>query len=507
MLIIGTTADETLKGSANADQIDGNGGSDLIRARGGDDTIDFTVGAFGIKVNGGTGFDTLVFHSSAVEQDYFLAQISQVEKLSFSGHSGEYNIVSIGYTVPFSATEQVTPEFPLQVAGGDSFDYLSLSITGGMGDVDRITLPDITFSNWHTYPTSYAYGPADEFAITTDDASYTLYASEFIGSQGIQQDFQLGAGNDTVYGSSGAEFMFGRAGANTLYGLGGNDTFKLSTRFALSSDSLYDGGAGTDFLSIYGDVTFAGTAKSIEGVRFFNGQYTAPDGSIKLSTDYAANFTMTAKQVATLAPNLQIVGFGNLHVTGAATFSAAKYQFLDGANVTIEVIGTTANNLFTGSSVNDTLSGLAGADKLLGGAGDDTLLGGSGNDTLIGGTGNDTLTGNSGADSFMFNTAPAAATNLDMLTDFSHAQGDVISLSAAVFTGIGHTGALSADEFYAAAGATSAHDASDRIVYDTTTGVLTYDADGQGGTAAVAIATLGTTTHPALTISDLLIIA
>ena len=62
-------------------------------------------------------------------------------------------------------------------------------------------------------------------------------------------------------------------------------------------------------------------------------------------------------------------------------------------------------------------------------------------------------------------------------------------------------------QFYAAAGATKAHDASDRVIYDTASGKLYYDADGQGGAAAVQIAMLGSSTHPALVFGDLQIIA
>ena len=53
--------------------------------------------------------------------------------------------------------------------------------------------------------------------------------------------------------------------------------------------------------------------------------------------------------------------------------------------------------------------------------------------------------------------------------------------------------------FYSAAGATSAHDSTDRIVYNTTTGALFYDADGNqaGGDDAVQFAVLDN--HPTLT--------
>jgi Ca2+-binding RTX toxin-like protein len=42
--------------------------------------------------------------------------------------------------------------------------------------------------------------------------------------------------------------------------------------------------------------------------------------------------------------------------------------------------------------------------------------------------------------------------------------------------------------FYAAAGATGGHDADDRVIFDTTSGGLYYDADGSGSQAAVRLA-------------------
>jgi Ca2+-binding RTX toxin-like protein len=62
-------------------------------------------------------------------------------------------------------------------------------------------------------------------------------------------------------------------------------------------------------------------------------------------------------------------------------------------------------------------------------------------------------------------------------------------------------GALSAAAFDVV-GVAPAATASTRITYDQATGVLSYDADGTGAGAAVQIAIVGTTTHPALTASD-----
>src|SRR6185436_20081803 len=55
--------------------------------------------------------------------------------------------------------------------------------------------------------------------------------------------------------------------------------------------------------------------------------------------------------------------------------------------------------------------------------------------------------------------------------------------------------------FFSGAGATTAHDASDRFIYDTTTGQLIYDEDGTGGISARTVATLQGA--PALAATDL----
>jgi Ca2+-binding RTX toxin-like protein len=63
--------------------------------------------------------------------------------------------------------------------------------------------------------------------------------------------------------------------------------------------------------------------------------------------------------------------------------------------------------------------------------------------------------------------------------------------------------ALTSSAFYAAADATKGHDADDRVIYNTTTGALYYDADGSGSAKAIKIAVLDD--HPTLAYTDVLI--
>jgi Ca2+-binding RTX toxin-like protein len=73
------------------------------------------------------------------------------------------------------------------------------------------------------------------------------------------------------------------------------------------------------------------------------------------------------------------------------------------------------------------LNGGEGDDRLLGRSGEDALTGGGGSDRLLGGQGDDELTGGSGADRFVF-WSPTKS-GLDTITDFSHAENDLINVA------------------------------------------------------------------------------
>lgn len=141
-------------------------------------------------------------------------------------------------------------------------------------------------------------------------------------------------------------------------------------------------------------------------------------------------------------------------------------------------LGTVGNGSFD-------LIGLAATNAMeTGSAASDRLIGASGNDTLIAGMGGDTLTGGGGNNSFSFNS-PTIGTNT--ISDFS-VVNDTILVSASGFGGTLVAGAaITTDQFVLGA---SAVDASDRFIYNGTTGTLSFDVDGVGGTAQVQIASL-----------------
>lgn len=120
-----------------------------------------------------------------------------------------------------------------------------------------------------------------------------------------------------------------------------------------------------------------------------------------------------------------------------------------------------------------------GTDKV------DTITGSSSNTHFHGRGGADVLTGGKGVDYFYFDT-PVVSGEADKMLSFMQAK-DRLVFDDAIFQGIGGPGKIDPNAFTIGKAAT---DASDRIIYDKTTGSIFYDADGSGAAAHVLIATV-----------------
>ena len=317
-----------------------------------------------------------------------------------------------------------------------------------------------------------------------------------------------GAGNDKLNGGAGDDTLNGGTGNDTMAGGTGNDTYVVDTltdivielagqgtdliQSAISYSLVDTDGAGTkggnvENLRLMGGANINGTGNALNNVLYANAGNNVLNGGA--GTDTVSYQYATKAVTASLAVS-----------TAQATGGSGSDRFVSIENLT----GSTYDDTLTGNGGANVLDGGAGHDKLNGGGSNDRLNGGAGNDTLNGGTGNDILTGGIGKDSFVFNTTLNSSTNRDTITDFSVVD-DTIKLENAIFTKLAATGTLAAGNFVANSTGT-AGDANDYILYNKTTGVLSYDADGSGAGAAVPIALLGTTTHPAITAADFLVI-
>ncbi len=268
-------------------------------------------------------------------------------------------------------------------------------------------------------------------------------------------------GNDTRNGTNGDDEIYGLAGNDTLYGLNGSD--------------YINGGAGND--SLYGG----------EGDDYINGG----EGIDRLEGGNGNDFYVVDSSSDVIVEN----GTGRDAISASLSWTLASTStvedlLLSGSGA-INGTGNSLNNSNIWNSCNNVLYGKAGNDALTGWEGDDFLLGGIGNDTLFGSDGNDTLRGGVGADRFDFYDP---TDGVDRIVDFSVAY-DTIGISVLFENyGFGNAGltigaVITADQFRIGA---AAADASDRFIYNSSTGGLFFDVDGTGLAQQVQIATLST---------------
>jgi hypothetical protein len=200
-------------------------------------------------------------------------------------------------------------------------------------------------------------------------------------------------------------------------------------------------------------------SKGATAVVYLRAPWTATSESMNAGT---MNFDTPGKAMDLTALSA-LNGVKILNTGGAASFTGS-------------VLGDT----IIGGSGKDSIAGGAGADSLSGGVANDELSGGLGNDRLSGGPGLDTLIGGEGADWFIFDST-RGTNNVDSIRDFAPGT-DKIVLSATFyknFKGSAAGSPITADNLVAGPGA-KALDRNDYLIWDTTAGTLSYDADGSG---------------------------
>jgi Ca2+-binding RTX toxin-like protein len=287
-----------------------------------------------------------------------------------------------------------------------------------------------------------------------------------------------GGGDDTIFGGSAAvdpsetgnDFLYGNEGMDTIYGNGGDDLIVggLGADFLIGgtgNDTLYGGLSDTDTADLSDDFMRGGDGTD---VLYGNGGNDNMLGGAGIDTLYG--------------------GDGNDLLYGGALL----------------VDATDFGDTIYGGNGNDDIRGNGGADFLYGEGGDDSVIGGVGADNIFGGLGNDYLRGGLDADRFIFDTTLNAATNVDTIQNFVLGEDKIVLLQA-IFTQIGAT--LDAAEFQLGA---VANDINDRIIYNSATGQLFYDANGNVNGSAdqiqFALLTVASGALPVLTISDFVMV-
>ncbi len=347
------------------------------------------------------------------------------------------------------------------------------------------------------------------------EIAYGGEGNDTISGNNVNNWLYGGRGNDSLYGRDGDDYLDGNSGADNMYGGNGNDTYIVTT----SADQTIEvaGATGVDivFSSVtrtLGDrlenLTLTGSANTWGTGNNLNNIITGNSGNNTIRGEGGADTLYGGDGNDTLdggsGVDTMYGGAGDdTYVVTTSTDVTTEISNGDGVDTVLSSVtrqlGSFLENLTLTGSGNIWGTGNTLNNVLLGNSGDNRLNGGAGNDTLNGGLGADLMIGGTGADSFVFDAAIGAG-NIDRVTDFSVVD-DTIVLEDAIFAALGGTGALSSSAFRIGS---AAADADDRIIYNSATGALFYDADGNGAGLAVQFATLST--GLALTSSDFFVI-
>jgi len=502
--IRGTDDSETIDGTEFDDKIGGYNGRDTIYGHGGNDYINGGNG--GDFMHGGAGNDTYIvdalvdaiFEDADGGVDTVISEISytlpdNVENLTLVGSGNMGGIGNAGANI-------ITGTAGINLLNGMGGDDL---LIGGLGDDRyRVDVAGGTIIELAGEGHEEVYASVS-FSLTDDAHVETMVASSTNPNAAI--DIRGSAIANLMIGNDGDNRIDGAGGADDMQGRHGNDTYVVDNVGDTIYETGYQEGGGIDTVETFINFNMDQPYYELEnlvlvGTASINGTGNA---RANIMTGNSGNNVLRAGN----GLDVLIGGDGNDtllggndddHMTGGDGNDI--YEVEHRRDQTIEVAG--GGDDLVKAVVSHTLMAnverlTLGGSSAINGTGNElanTIIGNSAANPINGGAGADTLTGGLGSDGFVFDSVLGDG-NVDDITDFNVA-ADTIRLARSVFGGIA-AGELSAGAFHAG---TEAADADDRIVYDSATGNIWYDADGSGAGEAMLFATANAGT--ALTSAD-----
>lgn len=326
---------------------------------------------------------------------------------------------------------------------------------GGEGTADRVSAV-----------VSFALAADDDIEIMSTSSSSSKAAINLKGN----------ALSQTIYGNAGKNILHdgGAGGADRMLGGDGNDTYVVYNasdviveRAGEGNDRVSAGvsyvlGSGTEIELLNTTSLNATRTIDLTGNRFSQiirgnaGDNVLNDGGAGDADTLIGGGGNDAYIVYNSGDTItELAGQGDDRVSAAVDFVLTNNANVEYLNTT-SLLGTQAIDL-TGNNLDQLVRGNAGTN------------------TIDGGDGSDLLYGMGGQDSFRFSTTLSDG-NVDRIGDFS-AANDTIELDHSIFSALS-VGALAASAFKDSA--VGVKDADDRIIYNSDTGALVYDADGSG---------------------------
>jgi len=396
---------DSVDGGAGIDTIDGGDGNDSLQGSGGGDSL--TGGLGNDTIDGGTGDDTM--NGGVGNDTYIVDSISDQIKDVLGATGGIDTVVVVGigsYTLPPSGT----PTF---------------------GDIENLTLSGVEVNDIVALN-----GIGNELAnkIAGNDADNLLAGNggndTLIGGKG-NDDLVGAANNDSLDGGDGNDTLEGGDGKDSMVGGAGNDTYLVNDPGDKVTESLaFDKGGGIDTVQSSISYTLGanldnltlvpggpvldtiGTGNTLNNIiqgNTGNNKLLGLTGDDSLNggdgNDTLDGGTNTVGKGDTMAGGkdddtyvLDVpadVVIENLN-EGTDTVQApfdidlnndTLYANIENATLlgtkAINATGDGGNNVLTGNAIGNVLKGNDGNDVLDGGKGNDTLFGGKGDDVYV----------------------------------------------------------------------------------------------------------------------------
>ncbi|CAN7623273.1 M10 family metallopeptidase C-terminal domain-containing protein [Bosea sp. LjRoot9] len=488
--IIGTTASETIEGTAIEDIIFGKEGDDTISGSAGGDVYIYRSGDGSDTINDGAGYtdnvDVLRF-TNLNASDLSLTRAGDDLKITVIP-TGEVITVAMQF---YSTTESWGIE-RFDFADGTSWDLATINANAAIdptGDATVIgtqagetvlgtAIEDIIFAKEGDDVITggaggdvYIYRSVDGSDTIADEAGYTdnvdvlrftdLNASDlsltrvgdtlkiaiiptgelitverqFYSTEenwGIERfDFADGTSWDLT--TINANAAAGPTGDATIVGTSAGEviagTGVEDIIFGKEGDDQITGSAGGD-IYIYRSGDGSDTIDDLAG-------YTDNVDVLRLTDLNAADISLVRdgdKLKVTVTSTGEVITIDHQFYSTTENWGIERFDFADGTSWDLATINASAvvdpNGAPTvvGTSGNDILVGSAGVDVILGDTGDDEITGGAGNDTLDGGAGADTLIGGVGNDIYLVDNAS------DVVTEAAAEGMDEIRTSLGAYT-------------------------------------------------------------------------
>ena len=421
LVLLGGSADDTLRGGDGNDELFGGQGEDSLRGGDGDDWMeggadddDIHLGNGADWADGGSGTDTGYLDKSDSDLDFVFdarfAATSSGQTLADGTHVRNIERWNIDFgSGDDTVTTYVLGRRDIDLRSGDNtiiIDHRGQSSVLFAMPGSIINLP------------SYLVSVATDYETATDNI--WVRGADHVRVYG-------GQAADTISGLGGSDILDGGLGADLMRGGAGNDTYMMDE----AGDQVIEAtGEGADI--IYSAVSYSLTDTSeVESLSTLSWQAT---DAINLVGNYLNNALMGNAGAnhlnGALGADVMIGREGNdsyivddagdviVEAAGQgidSLFSSVSYRL--GANADVEILSTinwqaTNGIALTGNGLANTLHGNAGSNQLDGGGGNDIMYGREGNDIYF-------------IDSFGDQMIEYAGQGIDTIyTPFSYALGD-----------------------------------------------------------------------------------